>query len=605
MAIATMHTRPPKEEVSTEELLTRWKQAARDLGIEAPRKKQEHCGRKEALRKLGKAFPVAIEDLTATSSTFAERDLVRKVCDHAQVAGASVEDVLSQVKLRLASSQVITLPRAVGAEQRYTTEEVLEKEKQLLRALIRAKEGKRPLVTKRRAERAVKGDSLSDEQKKAVLHITTGKKSVYCIDGLAGTGKSRVISASRHAFEASGYRVIGAAVCGKTALSLRETAGLSGSYTLAQVLYHLERTTVLGRVKENLNPLNIAGYVLRFGLRNKPFRYTEPVDRRSWLEKAFKKRDTPLFFDRKTVLVVDEASMLGTRAMERLLYHLERRGAKLVLIGDARQLPAIEAGAPFRLAKDVLGSATLEEIKRQEKEWERIAVSELAGGDVSKALSSYHEKKQLDIKETPREAIAGLIAAWKENGLSSPANSAIVAGTNAQVDELNGIAQKERRKGGFLSRKSFTKAGVTYHEGDRILITERDRDRGYENGHLGTVKRINRLTRRAVVQVDDVKPRFVIPFRHADAWKLGYAITAFKAQGMTVDRSFSLLSESSQRELAYVQLSRGRQVNHAFSFSSEESEEERLSEVKRNVARKIAKDNALDYYDQKTRNSLS
>ena len=91
-------------------------------------------------------------------------------------------------------------------------------------------------------------------------------------------------------------------------------------------------------------------------------------------------------FGPKSVLVVDEAGMVGTRQLRELLDHAAAARAKVVLVGDARQLPAIEAGAPFRALQDRLGAAGLEDIRRQREPWARDVVRDLAEGRAERAL---------------------------------------------------------------------------------------------------------------------------------------------------------------------------------------------------------------------------
>jgi ATP-dependent exoDNAse (exonuclease V) alpha subunit len=72
----------------------------------------------------------------------------------------------------------------------------------------------------------------------------------------------------------------------------------------------------------------------------------------------------------KDVLVIDEAGMIGTRQMERVICEAEKRGAKVVLVGDVEQLQAIEAGAAFRSITERHGSAEITTVRRQREGWQ-------------------------------------------------------------------------------------------------------------------------------------------------------------------------------------------------------------------------------------------
>ena len=93
--------------------------------------------------------------------------------------------------------------------------------------------------------------------------------------------------------------------------------------------------------------------------------------------------------DERTVLVIDEAGMVGTRTLARLLAHAERAGAKLVLCGDVAQLPEIDAGGAFRALVARLGAVELAHNRRQAQPWERDALDALRRSDAVAAISRY------------------------------------------------------------------------------------------------------------------------------------------------------------------------------------------------------------------------
>jgi ATP-dependent exoDNAse (exonuclease V) alpha subunit len=93
--------------------------------------------------------------------------------------------------------------------------------------------------------------------------------------------------------------------------------------------------------------------------------------------------------DARTALVVDEAGMVGSRKLGRLLDHAQRAHAKVVLIGDDRQLASIDAGGGFRALRLRLGASELTENRRQQQAWEREALELVRCGLVEEAVAAY------------------------------------------------------------------------------------------------------------------------------------------------------------------------------------------------------------------------
>src|SRR3546814_6879185 len=105
----------------------------------------------------------------------------------------------------------------------------------------------------------------------------------------------------------------------------------------------------------------------------------------------------------KHIFVIDEAGMIGTRQLERVVSEAEKQGAKVVLVGDPEQLQAIEAGAAFRAAAARHGAVEITSIRRQDVEWQREATRELATGRTGDAIGRYAEEGFVHVAET-REA---------------------------------------------------------------------------------------------------------------------------------------------------------------------------------------------------------
>jgi ATP-dependent exoDNAse (exonuclease V) alpha subunit len=150
--------------------------------------------------------------------------------------------------------------------------------------------------------------------------------------------------------------------------------------------------------------------------------------------------------DGRTVLVVDEAGMLGSRKLARLLDHAERAGSKVVLVGDDRQLAAIDAGGGFRALRLRLGASEFTENRRQHQAWEREALELVRSGLVEEAVAAYRAHDRVICADSKPAATLALLQDWwqaYQEGERDPAQDVIVlAGRRAEVDRLNTACQQ-------------------------------------------------------------------------------------------------------------------------------------------------------------------
>ena len=304
---------------------------------------------------------VALDALTRQHSTFTKHDLARLVSR--QTDGAEqFQRVLAVVE---ASPELVRVGVDGRGRERFTTREMLACERRMEQAAAELAGGEAHrvgLAARWRALQAAErnGLTLGEEQRNALGHVTSGQDLAVVV-GHAGTGKSAMLGVARQAWEAEGYRVRGAALSGIAAEGLEAGSGIE-SRTLASLEWGWKE----GR--EQLGP--------------------------------------------KDILVMDEAGMVGSRQMERVLSHAREAGAKVVLAGDLEQLQAIEAGAAFRAIAERVGWAEIGAVRRQRAEWQREATRELATGQTGAALGRY-ERAGLVVGHGTREAArAGLVEAW-------------------------------------------------------------------------------------------------------------------------------------------------------------------------------------------------
>jgi hypothetical protein len=295
----------------------------------------------------------------------------------------------------------------------------------------------------------------------------------------------------------------------------------------------------------------------------------------------------------RDVLVIDEAGMVGTRQLERVLSHAAEAGAKVVLVGDPQQLQAIEAGAAFRSIHERHGGAEIGEVRRQREDWQRDATRDLANGKTGVALGAYRAHGMVHEARTREQARGDLIERWDRDRQASPDKSRIIlTHTNDEVRALNEAARERMRTAGDLGnevRVTVERGVRSFASGDRVMFLQNERGLGVKNGTLGTVEQVSRLS--ISVQTDDGRS---VQFDLKDYNKIdhGYAATIHKAQGMTVDRAHVLATPGMDAHGSYVALSRHRDGLELHYGRDDFVGQDRLV---RTLSRDRAKDMASDY----------
>ena len=493
---------------------------------------------------------IALEALTQQQSTFTHHDIAR-LASRQSVEVEQFNRVMTAIKTH---PDLVSLGKDDQDRERWTTQSQLTLEKNLMTQAVELSLSERHGVSARHLKRVqAQYPGLSNEQAAALTHLTQAS-DLSCVVGFAGTGKSYLLGAARQAWEAQGYRVLGATLSGIAAEGLTESSGID-SRTVASRLYVWEQ----GEAREQLTA--------------------------------------------KDVLVVDEAGMLGSRQMSRLMEEVTGSGAKLVLVGDPEQLQAIEAGAAFRAILERVDSVELTEIRRQREAWQREATQALATRQTEQALTAYQRRGALQSLDTQADAQRALIRHWDAARLAEPDKTQLIlAYTRAEVQALNEQARACRQVRGELGEEQevMTVHGQrTLAEQDRIYFLKNDRNLGVMNGSLGTIEKLSgdALTVRldaAERDSESIKKAPRVMFSLSDYAYIdhGYAATIHKAQGVTVDRSHVLASLYLDRQSTYVSLSRHREAATLY-WSRDQFEDE--SALKRTLSRNRAKDISLDY----------
>ena len=485
---------------------------------------------------------VALDAITHHQATFTNRDLAMFV--HRHTDGKDQYDrAMSAVR---GSPDLIELGKDGRGEDRFTSRDMIDTEQRLQRAseLMAKRERHRVSEGDRESARraaAARGLDLSGEQRAAFEHASDGR-GLSVVVGYAGTGKSAMLGVAREAWEEAGFNVRGVALSGIAAEGLENGSGIA-SRTIASMEH-------------------------------------------GWSQG----RD---MLTSRDVLVIDEAGMVGTRQMERVLSHAADAGAKVVLVGDPQQLQAIEAGAAFRAIHERHGGVEITEVRRQHEGWQQDATRHLATGRTGEAINAYADHGMVHTAETREQARSDLVERWDRDRQANPdASRIILTHTNAEVRELNEAARDRMRTAGELGddvRVKTERGDRPFASGDRIMFLRNERGLEVKNGTLGTVEQVNQ--QGMTVRTDDGRNVAfdMKDYAHVDH---GYAATIHKAQGMTVDRGHVLATPGMDRHSSYVGMTRHRD-GLALHYGRDDFKDD--AQLARTLSRERAKDMASDY----------
>ncbi len=468
--------------------------------------------------------------LTRNNATFTERELDRYLARHLGAGPDGTPDAVQVQDISAAKASVIghkdvlaLHDRETGeAAGRFTTGTVREQERAALAdGAAVAGAGHHRGVHARHQEAALASRTLRDDQRAAFEHALAGG-GLRLVEGRAGTGKSYTLAAVREAHERAGHRVVGLAPTNAVAQDLKA-----------------DGFTEAGTVHSAL-----------FGIKN---------GRTSW--------------DRRTVVVVDEAAMLDSRVTGELLTEARRAGAKVILAGDDRQLASIERGGLFTELRQRHGAAEITEVTRQRVGWQRQAARDLAEGRFDTAVDSYNRHGAITWTADQDEARAVLVARWKADTLADPKASRFVfAYTNADVSQVNAELRQVRRDRGELGSPDVrfeTRHGAAdFAVGDRVQFTDTDKKRHIYNGNAGVITGIDARTGQLTARLDataGVSGREVTwAAAEFEGFRHGYAGTIYKGQGKTLDHTYLLHTHHWRAAASYVALTRQRESAQVF-----------------------------------------
>ena len=282
--------------------------------------------------------------------------------------------------------------------------------------------------------------SLGRADQRAAFHSAVGGAALALIEGRAGTGKTYLLGKIAQCYTES-HTVVGLGPTNVVARDLRGLEGVSRADTLAAELWRLDH------------------------------------GKESW--------------NSKTVVLLDEAGMADTDSVSRVLEHARRSGAKLIAVGDTRQLQAVGRGGAFAsLVKD-LGSTDLTSVVRQREDWQRRAAEDFGAGRVREALTAFESHGRLQWGETRKDALAALLLDYRTDLEKRPeADRFVLCRTNTDVhlvnQEIRAIRVGRFEIGVDQVLKSEGKE-KQFAVGDRVQFTESLKKDGIYNADTGKI----------------------------------------------------------------------------------------------------------------------
>ena len=532
--VATLETRKAKDySVDADTLAARWLDEAASVGFDTAAARA--CTGIAAVTTLTDADAERILDLLAgphglceRASTFRRSDVVETISTlvGSSATGAQIREladrfVTSTRVVAVSSSGVVRSDQRGSAQQRWTTVDLANIEKRLLgQAERRVVSPDHRIGNDVVAEVVATRPELSDEQARMVDAVCSSDRFVLPVEGRPGAGKTYATEAIVAAHVEAGVPILGCAVSAAAASELETQAGFARSAmaatTVAKLLHDLDRFGGLA-----------AG----------------------------------------TTVVVDEASMIGTRDLARLADHAERVAGRMILVGDPDQHGSVDAGGVFaRLCHERADDPVkLVENRRQDDHVDRLAIEDYRNGLVADAVQRLDDADRVVRSSTAGESFDAMVADWYAARLAGTADP-MIAGPNSTRRALNERARVLLKASGELTGTPLRVAGREFQRGDEVVARRNDRTLRapgskdfVKNGSVGVIEQVHHRDHEVTVNFER-EGMIRVPRAYLAAGRLehGYARTTYGVQGHTHDVARYHPTDASGFEEGYVAVTRGR-----------------------------------------------
>jgi conjugative relaxase-like TrwC/TraI family protein len=405
--LAALMTRESKKPLPREEVLVQHQQMAQQYGnlpqyvvAEAAYRKGVQIEPKRAQRAAQEAMEQARQSVTERKAVEDERMFLFHALRHS-MGQARLPEVRAEFERHIAEGKLIEVPRTPGSAGReFTTPEMQRLERELIGRMRAGRDNHPVLVAgESRHWAAERHPDLSQSQQQAVEHVLTSRDLITALDGVAGAGKTTSLKPIREAAVREGYEVLGLA---PTARAAQKLADAEINYETLQM--HLQRG-------ERAND------------------------------------------GQKRLYVLDESSLASTQQMHRFVSRL-KYGDRVLLLGDARQHEAVDAGRPYaQLQAEGMRTAKLEEILRQRGNPALLSVVEqLARGEVKEAVAQLNAQGRVHEVEDYDARILAIARAYAQK----PEGTLVVSPDNQSRREINARIHRAMQEVGQVSAQEHT-----------------------------------------------------------------------------------------------------------------------------------------------------
>lgn len=467
-----------------------------------------------------------MEELHATESKFREQDFLRLKLREAHIS-ETADNVLEEARFDFASMKRNGEILALG-NGNFCTARQAQTEHECVANALEMSKSKRHHLPRESVETALmqhekeQGFTLSEEQRKTVFHLACESGDVALLVGDAGTGKTATAGAYIKAFEACGYTVHGTSTS-QLATEKLEVEAKAKSLNTQKLISDLKN----GKIK----------------------------------------------LDDKSVLILDEAGMVASKEWNQIQKHVERAGAKLIAVGDDKQLQPVGAGSPFRtlIEKDGFEYARISEIRRQKTESGREVAKELydLGKTGNEIIARLKDQGQVSANSsTHQEAIKAL--AWDYvNDEKKDTKKLIIAPKRNDCEAINNAVRSLKKSRGELGEGVIIQNGDNkereYANDDKIIFSKNSKKLGIANGDSGKIQSIEKLKNgfKVSVKIDseiEEKNGKIVSFhtKEFSSFKHAYATTVHKSQGQGVDNVY-MFARPSDRSMMMVGYTRHKE----------------------------------------------
>ncbi|KGJ95579.1 MobF family relaxase [Colwellia psychrerythraea] len=536
--VAALATRVRKENVNRSVLYQEWHEELDELGFtenvilkKLSQSKQETLSWLNEIEKpkIELTLDTLEEHVSKQKSVFRMQDIYKSAAEIAQVSGGGAEKSQEVAKEFIEQKFSISLGLDEKHNALFTTQAVIDNEKAMINGAKELRKQNKFMLDHHviNASIAIKSFPLSEEQKEAVFSACQNN-AFDIIQGSAGAGKSALMDCVSNAYKESGFKVIGCSIAKSAANNLAEEANID-TFTIAKLLKDKSLT-------EN------------------------------------------------SILIIDEAGQMGTKDLRKIIDLVNSKKSKLILIGEDKQLDAIEHGGALKYLSqpEILGTTRVETIKRQREPWAREIVANFRDGKADKALQVLDEKGLLNFSDNAEETKDLLIEKWNDFRINNPNKKSLLLAQRWQdVTQLNERVRNILKDEGKVDSKEVSLkcsvSGKTFINkfaiGERIRLTKNDYSKSLSNGDLGNIVNIQAKVDGSYdfkVKLDNGNKVAVNTDEYCNEdghlyMTQAYAMTVYASQGLTIDGDvFVYYTSGMDRANTYVACSRQKDNCHLF-----------------------------------------